>query len=79
MRQKWQLAAGDVGARDDAVAGLEATPFAVEDLAAGGDDLADILVTADQGIVEVAFVRRCRHIACDSPRKVCLSVPQIPE
>ena len=51
------VAAGDIGGRHDAVAGLERPPLAVEDLAAGRDHLADILVTADQRIGQIPFVR----------------------
>src|SRR5690348_18166123 len=52
------VSAGDIGGGHDAVAGPERAPLAVEDLATDGDDLADILVAADERIGQVALMGR---------------------
>src|SRR5207245_9438636 len=52
------LAAGDVRARDDPITRSQRFSVRGEDVAAGVHDDADVLVTADERILEPALVRR---------------------
>src|SRR5262245_22578119 len=52
------VAAGDIGSGHDTVPGFQRTSLAVVDLTTGRDHLADILMTANERVGQILFVRR---------------------